>query len=229
MKAYHRIGLILTGVGVLLCSALVVGLVVFFNSADRQKGYQPGDGPEATAYNYLMALVKKEYRHAYGYLSPTLPHYPEDLGMFTRDLEEHDLLPVVVAHGTIFRPSELPGFIASCEGGPVGLVTYYIERNDCEIVTLNSIRKGSGVGSALLERVKRAARESGCSRVWLITTNDNLAALRFYQRRGFHLVRVYPGAVDESRKLKPEIPQVGEDGIPIRDEIELEMLLNEPI
>jgi hypothetical protein len=60
--------------------------------------------------------------------------------------------------------------------------------------------------------------------VWLVTTNDNLDALRFYQRRGLRLVAVHAGAVDEARRLKPEIARVGEYGIPIRDEIELELV-----
>lgn len=68
------------------------------------------------------------------------------------------------------------------------------------------------------------ARRAGCTRLWLVTTNDNLDALRFYQRRGFRLSRLRPGAVDLSRQtLKPEIPEVGTFGIAIRDELELEL------
>jgi hypothetical protein len=67
------------------------------------------------------------------------------------------------------------------------------------------------------------ARRQGCARLWVITTNDNVDALRFYQRRGFCLVEVHRGAVDRSRvTLKPEIPAAGACGIPLRDEIELE-------
>ena len=55
----------------------------------------------------------------------------------------------------------------------------------------------------------------------LITTNDNVDALRFYQRRGFVLTELRPGAVDESRRMKPQIPLVGAYGIPIRDELVL--------
>ena len=84
---------------------------------------------------------------------------------------------------------------------------------------------GIGVGSALLEAMKKKAREFGCRRMWLITTNDNLPALGFYQKQGFHLVRVYPNAMERSRKLNPTIPLVGIDGIPLRDELELEVLL----
>jgi len=75
----------------------------------------------------------------------------------------------------------------------------------------------------LVAAVKRAAQETGCRRLWLITTNDNLDALRLYQRRGFTLAAVHPNAAAEARRLKPEIPLIGEYGIPIRDELELEM------
>ncbi|MBZ0303030.1 MAG: GNAT family N-acetyltransferase, partial [Anaerolineae bacterium] len=96
---------------------------------------------------------------------------------------------------------------------------------DCEIVTLNSVQEGQGVGTALIEVVKQAAAEEGCTRLWLITTNDNFNALRFYQKRDFRIVAVYPGALDQSRKVKPEIPLFGYHGIPLRDEIELELKL----
>jgi hypothetical protein len=78
---------------------------------------------------------------------------------------------------------------------------------------------------ALLQAVCDAARKACCNRLWLITTNDNVDALRFYQRFGFSLVALHRDAVRESRRLKPSIPETGKDGIPIRDEIELEMQL----
>jgi ribosomal protein S18 acetylase RimI-like enzyme len=58
--------------------------------------------------------------------------------------------------------------------------------------------------------------------VRVTTTNDNLNALRFYQRRGFRIMGVHPGAVNEARRLKPSIPAIGAYGIPICDEIDLE-------
>jgi ribosomal protein S18 acetylase RimI-like enzyme len=63
-----------------------------------------------------------------------------------------------------------------------------VEGDSCELVTIDSLDEGSGVGTALVEAVAKAARAAGCCRLWLITTNDNLRALRFYQRRGFELV-----------------------------------------
>jgi trans-2,3-dihydro-3-hydroxyanthranilate isomerase len=136
--------------------------------------------------------------------------------------------PVVVAHDAIYEPAELPGFVALHAGEWLGLVTYRIAEKACEIVSLDSLQPGIGVGTALLAAVEQEARRADCSRVWLTTTNDNLTALGFYQRRGFSLVAVHRGAVDRARTLKPEIPVVGHKGIPIRDEIELELLLDQP-
>ena len=73
--------------------------------------------------------------------------------------------------------------------------------------------------------VRAAAVAAGCRRLWLITTNDNLPALRFYQRRGFVLAALHRDAIAASRRLKPQIPLLGLDNIPIRDELELEMAL----
>jgi GNAT superfamily N-acetyltransferase len=132
----------------------------------------------------------------------------------------------VVSRGALHDVPLLPGFIAWKSGARVGLLTYHIENNELEIVTLDSLEESIGVGSALVAEVVDFAREVKCHRVWLITTNDNMHALRFYQKRGFQLVAVYRNALEESRKLKPEIPHYGIHGIPIRDEIELEIPLN---
>ncbi|OGC92028.1 MAG: GNAT family N-acetyltransferase [candidate division Zixibacteria bacterium RBG_16_53_22] len=131
----------------------------------------------------------------------------------------------VVSRGKIYQADMLPGFMAMTDNVPVGLVTFNIEAGSCEIVTLNSRRERIGIGAALIEAVRRTASEAGCRRLWLITTNDNTHALRFYQRFGFVIKAVHANAVAESRKLKPEIPILGYDNIPIRDEIELELIL----
>ena len=82
-----------------------------------------------------------------------------------------------------------------------------------------------GIGSGLVEEIKSVAEKGGCHRIWLITTNDNVRAIRFWQRQGFSLVAVHRNAILESRKIKPDIPETGENGIPIRDEIEMELML----
>jgi N-acetylglutamate synthase-like GNAT family acetyltransferase len=131
----------------------------------------------------------------------------------------------IVTRGRIHRADELDGFLAEVEGTLVGLLTYRVEGDACEIVTLNSTMQGRGVGLALLSAVKESAVALGCKRLWLITTNDNTPALRYYQVRGFDLVAIYRNAIIRSRELKPEIPAFGLDGIPVRHEIELEILL----
>ena len=117
--------------------------------------------------------------------------------------------------------SDLPGLIAEAEGERLGLATYQELDGEVELVTLDALVGSRGVGSALVQRLVELARQRSCGRVWLITTNDNLPALRFYGRRGFRIVVVHPGAVDRARLLKPGIPLIGLGGIEIHDEIEL--------
>lgn len=107
----------------------------------------------------------------------------------------------------------------------MGLLTYNISDDELEIVTLNAIEEGKGIGTALLDEVETHAKMKKCSRVWLITTNDNIDALRFYQKRQYEIKSVHRYAIEESRKIKPQLPFVGKYGIPIRDEIEMEKLL----
>jgi predicted acetyltransferase/N-acetylglutamate synthase-like GNAT family acetyltransferase len=128
---------------------------------------------------------------------------------------------LIARRGTLVDAGELPGLIAEIDGEPVGLATYEEMDPLIEIVTLDSLRPSQGVGTALVERLVALAGERRCSRVWLVTTNDNLRALRFYQRRGFRLTALHAGAVDRARTLKPGIPAVGSGGLEIHDEIEL--------
>ena len=132
---------------------------------------------------------------------------------------------VMVTRGSAFRISEMSGFVAKQSNTVVGLVSYRFEGDQCEITSLDSVKEGMGIGTTLIERVKQVACEQSCKRLWLITTNDNTHAIRFYQRRGFVLMAVHRGAVNTARTLKPEIPLMGHDDIPIRDEIELELML----
>jgi ribosomal protein S18 acetylase RimI-like enzyme len=132
----------------------------------------------------------------------------------------------VAVHGELFAPTDLPGLVAWDGDERVALLTYRLEPGACEVLSLHSDREGIGAGTALLEEAARVARAAGSARLWLITSNDNTHAFRFYQRRGFRLAVARPGAVDELRRtLKPAIPEIGNDGIPIRDELELELPL----
>jgi ribosomal protein S18 acetylase RimI-like enzyme len=131
----------------------------------------------------------------------------------------------IVSRGREHDVSALPALVATSGEELVGLATYELDGDGCQIVTLEAFRRQAGIGSALLAAVADHARSHGCRRVWLVTTNDNLDALRFYQRRGMRLTAVHARAVDASRALKPEIPRTGDHGIPISDELELELQL----
>jgi ribosomal protein S18 acetylase RimI-like enzyme len=133
---------------------------------------------------------------------------------------------LMVSRGVLYDVTTHPGFVAVVDGERAGLITYLIRGDQCEITLLESMWPSIGVGTALIAAVKESALHAGCQRLWLITTNDNTHALRFYQKRGFVLVALHRDAIAQSRLLKPQIPLVGNDGIPIRDEIELEMPLN---
>ena len=151
------------------------------------------------------------------------PIVADDRGWIVETLETHWGSTIMVSRGVMHDIPSHDGFAAFQEGQPIGLLTYNIVGDQCEITLMQSMREGIGAGSALIDAVRSAAMSAGCRRLWLITTNDNLHALRFYQKRGFKLVAVHPNALARSRELKPGIPFTGMNGIPLRDEIELEM------
>jgi GNAT superfamily N-acetyltransferase len=125
--------------------------------------------------------------------------------------------------GRLEHALDHPALVAERDGTLAGVLTYVLEGDGCEILTLHAAERFGGAGTALIAAVERLAADAGCARLWLITTNDNVDALRFYQRRGFRLAALHRGAVDDSRaRLKPEIPRIGEHGIELRDELELE-------
>ena len=128
--------------------------------------------------------------------------------------------------GGVVDASLLPGWLALAEpdGEVVGLLTYLVSGDMADIVTINAFA-GGGIGAALVEALT-GELGAAVARLRVTTTNDNTRALRFYQRAGFRLTALRPGAVDEARKIKPGIPVTGNDGIPIRDELELVMELS---
>ncbi|MCP4427991.1 MAG: GNAT family N-acetyltransferase [Chloroflexi bacterium] len=140
-------------------------------------------------------------------------------------LERHWGTTQVVSRGQLYDAATLPGFVAFHNNEPVGLVTYRLDGDTCELMTINTDVEGRGIGTRLVTAVRESAIAANCRRLWLITTNDNLAALGFYQKRGFRITAVHPNALAVSRRLKPQIPLVGLNGIPLRDEIELAMEL----
>ena len=153
-----------------------------------------------------------------------------DAGAESRDavadfLRRHNSL-AVARRGELVEALRHPAMLAWADDELVGVATYVVDGEACELLTLHADMRLTGVGTALVEAVRARALDAGCGLLWVVTTNDNVDALRFYQRRGFRLARLRTGAVDQSRDtLKPEIPAIGDHGIPLRDEIELEMSL----
>ncbi|WP_249226730.1 GNAT family N-acetyltransferase [Alicyclobacillus mengziensis] len=131
----------------------------------------------------------------------------------------------MISKGKTHYFQDLDAVIAWADGVRVGAATYNLEHDGCELISINATVEGLGAGSALISAVEQALQKAEVDRIWLITSNDNLDALRFYQRRGYRITAVYPDAIDEARKLKPVIPQVGYYEIPIHDELELEKFL----
>lgn len=130
---------------------------------------------------------------------------------------------VVAIHDELYVPSELPSLVAELDAERVGLLTYRVDRHGLEVVTVDALVDGVGAGTALICAARNIAQSQALPRMWTVTTNDNVHALWFYQRLGLRVVRVDLGAVDRARLLKPSIPLMGHDGIPIRDELVLEV------
>lgn len=178
-----------------------------------QDRYRGGDGLAPVRHNGLVAEPGVQLRSVTDSDRPMLRWLIAEL--WGSEMQ--------AVHGDLLRPAELPGFLAEQAGRIAGLLTFRTEGGALEIVTLNAIDRRMGIGTLLIEAAVVQARRSGCHRVWLTTTNDNVDALRFYQRRGFRLAELRPGAVDRARVNKPAIPRTGDYGIPLRDEIDLTM------
>ncbi len=126
-----------------------------------------------------------------------------------------------VSRGGVHDAAAAEAFVALDDGEIVGCATFVVAGDEAELLTLDALEEGRGIGGALVEAVARTAASALARRLVLSTTNDNLRALGFYQRRGFRLAELAPGALDRARELEPSIPLVGSSGIPVRDELVL--------
>jgi ribosomal protein S18 acetylase RimI-like enzyme len=145
--------------------------------------------------------------------------------MVNKFLIEHWHSTVMMVRGKAVDMTDTDGFAVLEDGHIAGLVTYKIENGECEIMSLDSLIENRGVGTGLLNKVISAAKSAGCRKVRLITTNDNVRAFSFYQKRGFDMSAFYRNSLEAARAIKPEIPLIGNDGIPLRHEIEFELKL----
>jgi ribosomal protein S18 acetylase RimI-like enzyme len=133
----------------------------------------------------------------------------------------------VARRGELVDAEQLDGFVAVSRDTRVGLLTFDHQHPDLEIVTIQSVRGGLGIGRALMNAALRRAEELKVGRLWLTTTNNNFRAFAFYHLWGMHLVALYPNEVERSRAVKPAIPLVDAAGVPIRDELEFEVRLQQ--
>ncbi|MFH0981448.1 MAG: GNAT family N-acetyltransferase [Planctomycetota bacterium] len=147
----------------------------------------------------------------------------EDRPAIAEFIERHWSNKMVMSRGRCYYPHQENGVIEWRDGRIVGLVTWLREGDDLQLLTLNSVLEGQGIGSALTLLAIEEARRGGVRKIWLTTTNDNLPAIGLYQRLGFRMTAVNVGAVDEARKTKPQIAETGYKGIPIHDEVVLEL------
>nr|BAA21598.1 yxbD [Bacillus subtilis] len=143
---------------------------------------------------------------------------PKDL--VSAFFQKHWGSPQMVISSGIYNCDELDGYgMLNDDNQIVGLITYIFEVDACEIISLDSVIENKGIGTALLEKAEEACRERNIKQIKLITTNDNIHALAFYQKRGYRLDRLFVNAVETARKMKPEIPLLADNKIPIRDEL----------
>ena len=131
---------------------------------------------------------------------------------------------MIISSGT-YDCAMLDGYVYVKGATIIGLVTYVLRGESLEVISLDSIQEGKGIGTFLMEEVEQFAKELVIPHIELITTNDNLQALKFYQKRGYRIINVIPNAVVEARKVKPTIPLIGNEGIPLLDELKLQKKL----
>jgi peroxiredoxin/ribosomal protein S18 acetylase RimI-like enzyme len=187
-----------------------------------QKVWYPVFPPDRNAADVLAWLEQR------GHLR-TRPTGPGDAAFVRAELLKHWGSTVIRSRGVPFDADRLEGFIAEVGGRPVGAITLAFSTSatgpECEIITLSTCDEDRGAGTALLVRAFDEARARRCRRAFLTTSNDNLRALAFYQRRRMRICAVFPGMIDRYRETQPGIPLVAANGVPIRDEIELELVL----
>ncbi len=149
----------------------------------------------------------------------------EDRAEVAEFIERHWQSRLSMSRGRKFYPHQESGLIERRGGAIVGLLTYHIDEEGMEVLTLNSTLEGAGLGSSLMLDAIEKARKEGCRKIFLVTTNDRLRVISFYQRLGFRMTAINLGVVDEARKVKPQIPLIGERGVPIHDEVVMELAI----
>ena len=142
-----------------------------------------------------------------------------------QDVWDERWFGLVVGLDTVYTPDDVEGLaLVDFQNELVGLVTYHVDGPSGQIVTLDTILRGRGFGRLLLEAIESTFHKRGLGRAWALMTNDNLRAAGLYLSRGYRLVRIHLDAVDRVREHKPNLPEKGYEGIPVRDLWEFEKL-----
>ena len=131
----------------------------------------------------------------------------------------------MIIRGKEIDMTQTEGFYVKEQEDIIGLITYFVSDDVLEVISLNSLRENQGIGTKLVDAVIREAKDRKLKKILVVTTNDNINAIKFYQKRGFDMACLYHNALDISRKIKPEIPLIGDHSIPLRHEIEFELLI----
>ena len=140
-------------------------------------------------------------------------------------IKRHWYTTTMVIRGKEIDMTQTEGFYVKEQEDIIGLITYFVSDDVLEVISLNSLRENQGIGTKLVDAVIREAKDRKLKKILVVTTNDNINAIKFYQKRGFDMACLYHNALDISRKIKPEIPLIGDHSIPLRHEIEFELLI----
>jgi ribosomal protein S18 acetylase RimI-like enzyme len=142
------------------------------------------------------------------------------LELFRRDFGRTS----IASFGEVIPLSETSTIVAEMQGDVSGALAWRPRENALQIVALATepMWQRSGVGGHLVAEAEVVARRTGATRVVLATTNDNLPALYFYQRRGYRITDVVRDAWRDHAELTIG---VGFASIPVLDELRLEKTL----
>ncbi len=135
----------------------------------------------------------------------------------------------MISRGIAYHLDTLQSLVAQEGGTNLGAVNWMLNPPQAEIISLNALVEGRGIGTALMAKAEDFIQATGCTKITLITSNDNLTALAFYQKRGYRIDAIFPGAIDAARRKKPSIPLIADNGIPIHDEILLAKSVGEQV
>ena len=122
-----------------------------------------------------------------------------------------------------FIVTELPTYLEKSGNDIIGFVSFAEVDDAITIVALGILPKyqNAGVGKSLIEKVEAETKRLGKKKLLVSTSNDDLPALAFYQFLGFQIYEVKPNVIAEKHGMVLK----GIGGLPIRDELRLQKLL----